>query len=176
MKTLSSGNRLLSFIPRPAIVSIVGAVAMAVMASVSAPNLRAETPPDQIKAAGAIPLTTELLDKMDEFLKEVSANEEAKKELAAIGKDPSITPETWGSVITAKCPKAVEVFKEAELTPDEFSKAIFAIMAVSMSEDMAKSEDQTIKANVAFLTANKDRADKTFSAFMMLGEPSAPTP
>jgi len=173
MKTASSGDRTLPFIPRLAIATIAGAFAVTLLGFAAAPNLRAETPPDQMKAAGAITLNTELLDKMDEFLKEVDANEEAKKELAAVGKDPSITPETWGSVITAKCPKAVEVFKEAELTPDDFSKAIFAIMAVSMSEDMAKSEDKTIKANVAFLAANKDRADKTFSAFMMLGEPGA---
>ena len=173
MKTASSGDRTLPFIPRLAIATIAGAFAVTLLGFAAAPNLRAETPPDQMKAAGAITLNTELLDKMDEFLKEVDANEEAKKELVGVGKDPSITPETWGSVITAKCPKAVEVFKEAELTPDDFSKAIFAIMAVSMSDDMAKSEDKTIKANVAFLAANKDRADKTFSGFMMLGEPGA---
>ncbi|PZR74999.1 MAG: hypothetical protein DLM73_06380 [Chthoniobacterales bacterium] len=46
---------------------------------------------DQIKAAGAIPLTTELLDK---FVKSVTADEAAKAELAATGKDPSITPGT----------------------------------------------------------------------------------
>jgi len=173
MKTALPGNQILLFIPRLAIATIAGAFAITLLGLTSAPALRAETPPDQMKAAGAIELNTALLDKMDEFLKEVDSNEEAKKELAAVGKDPSITPETWGSVITAKCPKAVEVFKEAELTPDDFSKAIFAIMAVSMSEDMAKSEDKTIKANVAFLAANKDRADKTFSSFMMLGEPGA---
>ena len=37
----------------------------AVAISTAVPALRAEIPPDQIKAAGAIPLTTELLDKMD---------------------------------------------------------------------------------------------------------------
>jgi hypothetical protein len=68
----------------------------------------------------------------------------------------------------------VELFEEAELTPDDFGKAIFAIMAVSMSEDLAKSEDKTVKANAAFIEANKERAGAIFGAFMMMGEPDAP--
>jgi hypothetical protein len=108
---------------------------------------------------------------MDKFIKAASADESAKAELAAVGKDPSITPETWGSVISAKCPKAVEIFKTSGLTPDDFSKGIFAIMAVAMSEDLAKSEDKAVKANADFVAANKSRADATFAGFMMLGEP-----
>ena len=57
------------------------------------------------------------------------------------------------------------------MTPDEFAKGIFAIMAVGMSDDLAKSEDKTVQANAAFVAANKDRADAIFGAFMMLGEP-----
>jgi hypothetical protein len=174
MKATSSGNNIITFISRRAIASIAGAVTITLLGFAAAPELRAETPPDQIKAAGAIPLTTALLDKMDKFIKGVSTNDAAKAELAAAGKDPSITPETWGSVISAKCPKAVEIFKASGLTPDEFSKAIFAIMAVGMSEDLAKSEDKAVQANVAFVAANKDRADALFGAFMMLGE-SAPS-
>jgi len=170
MKAASSGNNTATFIFRRAIASIAGALIITVLGFAAAPDLRAETPPDQIKAAAAIPLTTALLDKMDAFIKGVSTNDAAKAELAAAGKDPSITPETWGSVIAAKCPKAVEVFKVAGLTPDEFSKAIFAIMAVAMSEDLAKSEDKAVAANAAFVAANKDRADAIFGAFMMLGE------
>jgi hypothetical protein len=166
----SSGNNTATFIFRRVLASIAGALIVTVLGFAAAPDLRAETPPDQIKAAGAIPLTTALLDKMDAFIKGVSANDAAKAELAAAGKDPSITPETWGSVIAAKCPKAVEVFKAAGLTPDEFSKAIFAIMAVGMSEDLAKSQDKAVAANAAFVGANKDRADALFGAFMMLGE------
>ena len=128
-------------------------------------------PPDQIKAAGAIPLTTALLDKMDEFIKSVTTNNAAKAELAAVSKDPSITPENWGSVISAKCPKTVELFEEAEITPDDFGKAIFAIMAVSMGENLAKSEDKAVKANAEFVEANKERAGAIFGAFMMMGEP-----
>jgi hypothetical protein len=108
---------------------------------------------------------------MDKFVKSVSADDAAKAELAAVGKDPSITPETWGSLITAKCPKAVEIFKAAGLTPDEFSKGIFAIMAVAMSEDLAKSTDKTVAANAAFVAANKDRTNAVFAGFMMLAEP-----
>jgi hypothetical protein len=168
MKAASSGNNSIRFLSRLAIAS---AFTVAVLGFAAAPDLRAETPPDQIKAAGAIPLTTDLLDKMDKFIKNVSSNEAAKAELAAIGKDPSITPETWGGIITAKCPKAVEIFKSSGITPDEFSKGIFAIMAVSMSDELAKSEDKAVAANAAFVAANKDRANAVFSGFMMLGEP-----
>jgi hypothetical protein len=168
MKAASSGNHTITFLSR---LAIAGAFTVAVLGFTAAPGLRAETPPDQIKAAGAIPLTTDLLDKMDKFIKAASADESAKAELAAVGKDPSITPETWGSVISAKCPKAVEIFKTSGLTPDDFSKGIFAIMAVAMSEDLAKSEDKAVKANADFVAANKSRADATFAGFMMLGEP-----
>ena len=170
MKPASSGNNT-NFLSRLAIVSIAGALTFTLLGFAAAPDLRAETPPDQIKAAGAIPLTTELLDKMDKFMTSVSTNDAAKAELTAVGKDPSMTPETWGSVIAAKCPGAVEIFKASGLTPDEFGKSIFAIMAVGMSEDLAKSEDKTIQANAAFFAANKNRIDAIFGAFMMLGEP-----
>ena len=169
----SSGNSTITFIFRRVIASLLCALIITVLGSAAAPELRAETPPDQIKAAGAIPLTTALLDKMDKFIKSVNTDDAAKTELAAAGKDPSITPETWGSVISTKCPKAVEIFKASGLTPDEFSKAIFAIMAVGMSEDLAKSEDKNVKANADFVAANKDRADAVFGAFMMLSEPGA---
>jgi hypothetical protein len=168
MKEASPAKDNFTFLSRLVIAS---AFTVAVLGFAAAPGLRAETPPDQIKAAGAIPLTTELLDKMDKFVKSVSSNEAAKAELAAIGKDPSITPETWGGIITAKCPKAVEIFKASGITPDEFSKGIFAIMSVSMSDELAKSEDKAVAANAAFVAANKDRANAVFSGFMMLGEP-----
>jgi hypothetical protein len=168
MKAASSGNNTITFLSR---LAIAGVFTVALLGFGAVADLRAETPPDQIKAAGAIPLTTELLDKMDKFIKSVSADDAAKAELAAIGKDPSITPETWGSVISAKCPKAVAIFKTSGLTPDEFSKGIFAIMAVGMSEDLAKSQDKTVKANADFVAANKNRTEATFGAFMTLGEP-----
>ncbi|HSP44689.1 MAG TPA: hypothetical protein VLO30_01725 [Chthoniobacterales bacterium] len=168
MNAGSSGKNTITFLSR---LAIAGAFTVAVLSFAAAPDLRGETPPDQIKAAGAIPLTTELLDKMDKFITNVSADEAAKAELAAVGKDPSITPETWGSVVSTKCPKAAAIFKASGLTADEFGKGIFTLMAVGMSDDLAKSEDKTVQANAAFFAANKDRAGVTFANFMMLGEP-----
>jgi hypothetical protein len=170
MKAASSGTTTTSFISRLAIASIAGALTITGLGFAAAPNLRAETPPDQIKTAAAIPLTTQLLDKMDTFIKSVSADDAAKTELAAIGKDPKITPENWGSVVTAKCPKTVEIFKVSGLTPDDFAKGIFALMAIGMSDDMAKSEDKTAQANAEFFAANKDRANAIFSSFMMIAD------
>ncbi len=170
MKSASSRKNIIPFISRRAISSITGAVALALLCLAAVPSLRASTPPDQIKAAGAIALTTDLLDSMDEFMKSVKTNEAAKAELIAVSKDPSITPENWGTVIKAKCPKTVALFEEAEITPDDFGKAIFAIMAVSMSDDLANSTDKTVKANAAFIAANKERAGEIFGSFMMLGE------
>ncbi len=147
--------------------------ALVLTALVAAPALRAETPPDQMKAAGAIPLTTALLDKMDAAVTALSADDAAKKELSTASADPSINPENWGSSITSKCPKAAAVFKTAGISADDFGKALFAIMAVSMGgDDMAKSDDKTVKANAEFMTANKDRVEKTFGKFMELSMPS----
>jgi len=168
MKEASSGNNTITFLSR---LAIAGAFTVAVLGFAAVPGLRAETPPDQIKAAGAIPLTTDLLDKMDKAVKALSTSDAAKAELGAIGKDPNMTPETWAAAISSKCPKSADIFKSAGITPDEFSKGIFAIMAVAMSEDLAKSEDKTVKANADFVAANKDRANAVFAGFMMLGEP-----
>src|SRR5947209_2015177 len=121
MKEPSSGNTTTTFLSR---LAIVGAFTAAVLSFAAAQDLHAEMPPDQIKAAGAIPLATDLLDKMDKFIKSVSTNDAAKAELAAASKDPSITPENWGSVISAKCPKTVEIFTASGLTADEFGKGI----------------------------------------------------
>jgi hypothetical protein len=177
MKPASSGNNT-TFISRLAIASIAGALAITSLGFVAAPAVRAEIPPDQIKAAGSIPLTTDLLDKMDKFLKAASADDAAKAELAVIGKDPTMTPEKWGSEVTAKCPKTAEIFKSTGITPDDFSKGIFAIMACAMGDELAKSEDKAVKANYDFVNANKDRAGAIFGSFMTLGEPGAapPTP
>ena len=164
-----------TFLSRRALASITGALALTLLGFAPASLLGADIPPDQLKAAGAIPLTTGLLDKMDEFIKAMNSNNAAKTELATVSKDPSITPENWGSVIKAKCPKTVEVFEEAEITPDDFGKAIFAIMAVSMAEGLDKSTDKAVAANAAFVEANKERAGAIFGAFMMMGEPNAPS-
>jgi hypothetical protein len=174
MKATSPGKKAITFISRRAIASIAGALTMSVLGFAAAPDLRAETPADQIKAAGAISLTTELLDKMERFMKAVSADPAAKAELAAIDKDPSTTPEAWGSIVSAKCPKVVAIFKASGLTPDEFGRGILALMAVGMSDDLSKSEDKTVQANAAFVAANRGRTDAIFNAFLMFGESSSP--
>ena len=171
MKAASSGKNTTTLISRLAITSIAGALTLIVLGFAAAPARSAEIPPDQIKTAGAIPLTTDLLDKMDKVIKNLSASDSAKAELAVVGKDPSVTPETWGNLISTKCPKAVEIFKAASLTPDDFVKGQFAIMAVAMGDELAKSEDKTVKANYDFVAANKDRANAIFAGFMSLQEP-----
>lgn len=175
MNAAQSAQNTIPFMSRRAIASITGALALTLLGFTSAPAFAADPPPDQIKAAGAITLTTALLDKMDVFIKSVSSDKAAKAELAAISKDPSLTPENWGSAVTAKCPKTVELFEEAEITPDDFGKAIFAIMAVSMAEGLDKSTDKAVAANAVFVEANKERAGAIFGAFMMMGEPDAPS-
>jgi hypothetical protein len=168
MKSASSGKDNITFLSRLAIAS---AFTVAVLGFAAAPGLRAETPPDQIKAAGAIPLTTELLDKMDKAVKALTADAAAKAELNAIPNDPNQTAEGWGAAISSKCPKAKEHFKSAGTTPEEFFKAMLAMMACGMSDDMAKSSDKAAAANAAFLAANKDKCDAVFAGFMMLAEP-----
>ncbi len=171
MNTSSLGNLVSTSYLRLAIASL----AAAFLACAATPALLAETPADQIKAAGAIPLTTDLLDKMDKAVKGLGGDEAAKAELGTIGKDPNMTPESWAAAITSKCPKATEQFKSAGVTPDEFAKGIFAIMACAMSEDMAKSSDKTAAANAAFVNSNKDKCDAVFSGFMMLSMPAEPS-
>jgi hypothetical protein len=175
MKIPSSATAFSSSILRLAIV-LLAAVASIGLDFTVAPALRAETPPDQIKAAGAIPLTKELFNKMETFVKSVDSDAAAKTELAAASKDPTITPDNWGSTITSKCPKVAKIFETTGLTPDEFGKAIFAIMAVAMSEELAKSEDKAVKANADFVEANKEQANKIFGSFMMLGDSSSEPP
>ena len=150
------------------------AIVLTVVAFATAPALRAETPPDQLKDAAGIPLTTELLDKMDAFLTKVSADDAAKAELNEIGKDPKMTQETWAAAVDAKCPKTAAHMKAAGITASDFSKGISAIMACAMSEDLTKSEDKAVKANAEFVVANKDRAEKIFGGFMQLSMPASP--
>ena len=133
----------------------------------------AETPADQVKAAGAIPLTNDLLDKMDAAIKALGDDTAAKAEMTEIGKDPNMTPEAWAAAISAKCPKASADFKAAGITPADFSKGIFAIMACAFSEDLVKSEDKVVKANAEFVKAN-NRCEKTFGGFMQLSMPVEP--
>ena len=147
--------------------SALTAIALFLVLAV-APTLRAETPPDQVKDAGAIKLTADLFDKLEAFIQGVSADAAAKAELAEIGKDPAVSQDqnAWAAAITSKCPKTSEHLKTAGITAPDFTKGISAIMACAMSDDMAKSENETAKANAEFVAANKARAEKIFGGFM----------
>lgn len=141
-----------------------------------APALRAEPPADQVKDAASITLTTDLLDKMDKAIKALSADAAAKAELAAIGKESGQSSEAWAAAIADKCPKANAHFKDAGITPSDFTKGISAIMACAMSDEMAKSSDKTAAANAAFVTANKDKCEAIFGGFMALSMSAESTP
>ena len=180
MNPASSPQQTNRFISRLATASMgptLGVIALLGFAGASA--ARAEAPESELKKAGAIPLTTELLDKMEKGLTNVKSDAAAKAEVVAVineNKDtnPPTTGEAWGSLIKAKCPKTVEIFKAAGLTPDEVGKAGFAIEAIIFAEgmappgdkdNMAKSEDKAAAANAAFVAANKARAEAIYANF-----------
>ena len=182
MNPASSRNQTIHFTSRLALASIAGALALTLFGFTATPKARADIPASQLKLAGAIPLTTELLDKMEKFLTSAKSDAAAKAELVAVTKEnkdnPPMTGEAWGSLITAKCPKTVEIFQASGLTPDEFSKAVRAIEAIMFAEvmappgdkdNMAKSEDKTVAANAAFVVANKARAEAVYGNFLSIG-------
>jgi hypothetical protein len=143
---------------------------------------RAEIPENELKLAGAISLTTELLEKMEKFLAGIKSEPAAKAELAAVTREkkdnPPMTGQAWGSLISAKCPKVLQVFEASDLTPEEFGKAALAIQSIMMAEvmappgdedNMAKSDDKTVAANAAFFADNKGRAEVIYGAFSTFG-------
>ena len=173
MNSALSRNHCLPFTSRLALAFFTGALVLTLVGFAAAPEVGREIPPDQLKAAGAIPLTTDLLDKMDTAIKGLSADAAAKAELTAIGKDPNMTPEAWAAAISSKCPKAAEIFKSAGVTPDDFIKGVFAIMAIAFSDDLEKSSDKVVAANATFVAANKDKCGAVFGTFMEMGSPSS---
>jgi hypothetical protein len=136
----------------------------------------ASAPAQEAKDCGAIPLTNDLLDKMDAFVKTMTGDAAAKAELVEIGKDSTAntTSEGWVSAVNSKCPKTAANLKSAGISVEDFAKGMFALLACSMSEDLAKSEDAVIKANAEFIKANNARATKTFADFMQLTMPATP--
>ena len=155
---------------RSVLLLVVCAIAIA-----ATPALRAEIPPDQVKDAAAIKLTTDLFGKLDAFIQGVSGDAAAKAELAEIGKDPAVSQnqDAWAAAITAKCPKTSEHLKTAGITGGDFTKGISAIMACAMSDEMVKSDNETAKANAELVAANKARAEKILGSFMemSMGKP-----
>jgi hypothetical protein len=163
-------------------IALLAAITFIGLSFTAAPTTRAAVPESELKLAGAIPLTTELLEKMEKFLTSAKSDAAAKAELVAVTKEnkdnPPMTGEAWGSLIVAKCPKTVAVFEAVGLTPDEFGKAALAIQAIIMgdamappgdADNMAKSEDKTVAANAAFVAANKARAEAVYGSFATLG-------
>ena len=183
MNPAPSQKQTTNFISRFATASMAATLAViALFGFGAAPTTRAEAPESQLKLAGAIPLTTELLDKMEKFLTSAKSDAAAKAELVAVTKEnkdnPPMTGEAWGSLISAKCPKAVEIFQASGLTPDEFGKAALAIQAIIFADamappgdkdNMAKSEDKAVAANAAFVAANRARAEVVYGGFGTLG-------
>ena len=118
---------------------------------------------------------------MEKFVTSAKGDAAVKAELVAVTKENKDNPmarEAWGSLITAKCPKTVEIFQASGLTPEEFGKAVNAIEAIMFAEgmappgdkdNMAKSEDKTVAANATFVAANKARAEAVYANFMVLG-------
>ena len=148
----------------------------------AAPTSRAEIPARELKLAGAISLNTDLLVRIEKFLAAAKSDPTAKAELAAVTKEnkdnPPMTGEAWGSLVTAKCPKTVEIFEASGVTPDEFGKAAFAIQAIILADamappgdkdNMAKSEDKAVAANAAFVAANRARAEAVYGSFATFG-------
>ena len=181
MNPASPRKQTIHFSSRLALASIAGALTLSLFSFAAVPRTRAGIPASELKIAGAIPLTTELLDKMEKFLTSAKGDAAAKAELVAVAKENKDNPmarEAWGSLITAKCPKTVEIFQASGLTPEEFGKAVNAIEAIMFAEgmappgdkdNMAKSEDKTVAANATFVAANKARAEAVYANFMVLG-------
>ena len=160
----------LRFIRRSSLILVALSLAVSSVVPIA---LRAETPAEQAKYCGGIPLTTELLDKMDAFVKSTSTDAAAKAELTEMRKDPAAgtTPEGWVSAVNSKGPKVVANLKSAGISVDDFAKGMFALMGCAMTEDFTKSEDATLKGNAEFVKANNERATKVFMAFMELTDP-----
>ena len=183
MNPASSRKQTTNPISRLATASMAATLAViALFGFGAAPTTRADIPASELKLAGAIPLNTELLDKMEKFLTSAKSDAAAKAELVAVIKEnkdnPPMTGEAWGSLISAKCPKAVEIFQASGLTPEECGKAALAIQAIIFGEamappgdkdNMAKSEDKAVAANAAFVAANRARAEAVYGSFVTLG-------
>jgi hypothetical protein len=183
MNQASSRKQTPDFVCRLATASMATTLAViALFGFGTVPTTRADIPASELKLAGAISLNMELLDKMEKVLTNAKSDAAAKAELVAVTKankdNPPMTGEAWGSLISAKCPKAVEIFQASGLTPDEFGKAAMAIQAIIMGEVMApagdkdnmgKSEDKTVAANAAFVAANRTRAEAVYGSFATLG-------
>jgi len=143
-------------------------VLTALVALTIVPAASAKISDDQIKSAGALALTTELLDKMDKAAKAVRADEAARTEMAGVKETER---DAVVAALNSKCPKTAASLKEAGITADQLMDGMSAILACVMDEsgDLAKSDNETAKANAEFVKQNKERCDTVGGAVMAMG-------
>ncbi|MFL6516411.1 MAG: hypothetical protein ACJ8M1_15445 [Chthoniobacterales bacterium] len=119
---------------------------------------------DQAKAAGAVPLSTVLLEKVDNVVKKVESDPAAKVEYMAAGKDAGARPENMTELVETKYPKLAALFKTTDMPPFEFMNASGAIfMTAALSETETAPEDERAAANIKFYKANKERVTATMN-------------
>jgi hypothetical protein len=124
----------------------------------------AQVTPEQAKMAGAVPLSTVLLDKIDSLLKKVDADPAAKAEYIAAGKDAGARPENMTSLVETKYPKLAAIFKTSDLTPFEFMNASGSVFLTTMLSEMdTPVQDERAAANIKFYKANKERVTATMN-------------
>jgi hypothetical protein len=131
------------------------------------PAASAKIPDDQIKSAGAIKLSTELLDKMDKVAKAVTADEAARTEMAGVKETER---DAVIAAMNSKCPKTAAYLKEAGITAEQLMDAMSAILACVMDEagELAKSDNETAKANAGFVKQNQERCNAVGGAVMAM--------
>lgn len=170
----------------PLFLSIRFVTLLVLVAFAAAPVAYSQITPEQAKMAGAVPLSTVLLDKLDKLVKAIGSDSAVKAEFATSGKDDGIKPDfsNIGEIVDSKYPKLSAAFKSSDLTPFEFMNAD---MALTMSAAIAEMRtgagsksadddkllgipalDERSEANVTFYKANKDRATATLTAISAL--------
>jgi hypothetical protein len=128
------------------------------------PAVLGQVSPEQAKMAGAVPLSTVLLDKIDSLLKKVEADPAAKAEYIAAGKDAGARPENMTELVETKYPKLAAVFKTSDLTPFEFMNASGAVFMTSVfAESDTAPQDERAATNVKFYKENKARVTATMN-------------
>jgi len=134
------------------------------------PAVSAKISDDQVKSAGAIELTTELVDKMEKAATAIHADEAARTELAAI-KETDV--DALATAMESKCPKTAAHLKEAGITAGDLMKGASAMLACFMDEqgELANSDNETAKANAEFVKENKQRCDKVGGEVMAMQMP-----
>ena len=138
------------------------------------PTASAKISDDQIKSAGAIELTTDLVDKMETAAKAVREDEAARNEVAAVKETDA---DAWAAAVNSKCPKAAAHLQEAGITAEDLMKGASAILACMMDEsgELAKSDNETAKANAEFVNEHKEHCNTAGGAVMVMGMGAEPS-